>query len=162
MVNNLTVRHGFALLELIIVMVIVVILLSVIISNGMNFVNRAKLQATIGEMSSIAQASLEYYNASSSEPNKLSWPTSISSLTPMYLPHNLTSSPLGEVYQLSFEDNSVTVITVIPKGISIDPNEGSFLMVTPLAKGTQISITQSIPNEFSGRLMYDLHYLYKE
>jgi prepilin-type N-terminal cleavage/methylation domain-containing protein len=160
--NNLAVKSGFTLLELTIVLVIIGILLVAIISNGTNFINRAKFQATVREMGSIAQAAIDYYSSSSSDPNMLTWPASLSSLAPIYMPQPLTLSPLGARYLLSFGNNSVTVTTTIPNGILIDPTEGSFLNIMPMPTGQQISITQSIPNEFSGRLDYDLQYLYKE
>lgn len=160
--NNFTMKKGFTLLELTLVLMIVGILLVTIISNGTNFINRAKCQATVREMGSIAQAAVDYYNSSSSDPDMLTWPASISNLAPTYIPHAVSLSPLGSKYLLSFGNNSVTVSTTIPEGILIDPTEGSFLNITPVPAGQQISITQSIPNEFSGRLNYDLQYLYKK
>ncbi|MBF0570448.1 MAG: type II secretion system protein [Candidatus Omnitrophica bacterium] len=139
-------KNAFTLLELTLVMVIIGVLLTTIISNGAKFIDRARFQATVREMGSIAEAAMDYYN---------------SSLGDTYMTQADKSNPFGYSYQLAFKNNMFTVSTTIPKGILIDPNEGSFLIVTPGATGDQISITRSMPNEFSGRLIYDLLYLYK-
>ena len=162
MVNNITLRSGFTLLELAGVIVIAVVLLVTVINSYRGLINQAKFQATVREMGSIAQASIDYYNDSSNDPNSLSWPTSVASLAPMYMPQAITFSPLGGNYQLSAANNMVTVSTTIPKGILTDPTEGIFLKISHIAAGDQISITQSVSNEFSGRLLYDLKYLYKK
>ncbi len=161
--NSFAIRKGFTLLELTAVMMIVGILLTTVISNGINYINRAKFQATVREMGSIAQSAIDYYNSHAS-----TWPSDLAALSNNInpddnnMPQVVNSNPFNiSGYQLSFANNSVTVSTMIPKGILIDPNEGSFLIVNPGTAADQISITQSIPNEFSGRLIYDLKYLYK-
>lgn len=158
--HNFAVKRGFTLLELTISMTIVGILLTTMISQGINFIDRAKFQATVREMCSIAQAAIDYYNAHAS-----SWPSGLAALSnnsnpdDNNMPQLITSNPFktGD-YQLSFGNHAVTVSTMIPKGILIDPNEGSFLIVSSGASTDQISITQSTPNELSGRLNYDLKY----
>jgi type II secretory pathway pseudopilin PulG len=169
---DIAMKKGFALLELTLVALIIGILSATIIINGTNFINRAKFQATVREMGSIAQAAVDYYNSSNNpndprDPQPLSWPADISTLANNkdsnnnYIPQDSTTNPFGFNYQLGFANNMVTVSTTIPSGILIDHSEGSFLNIIPVPAGQQISITQSIPNEFSGRLDYDLQYLYK-
>lgn len=171
--NNLAIRRGFTLWELTVVMVIVGILLAAIISNCTNFMNRAKYQATVREMGSIAQAAIDYYNSSNNpndplNPQPLVWPTGTSSLANNSdtnnnnMPQVVTKNPFGNVYQISSGNNMVTVSTIIPNGILIDPTEGTFINTTSVTTGQKISITQSIPNEYSGRLFYDLQYYGKE
>ena len=171
--NCLTIKKGFTLLELTVVMVIVGVLLVTIISNCTNFMNRAKYQATVREMGSIAQAAIDYYNSSnnpndSKNPQPLVWPSGTSALAGdsdtnnNNMPQAVIKNPFGNAYQIISGNNMVTVSTIIPNGILIDPTEGSFLNITSVATGKQISITQSIPNEYSGRLSYDLQYYGKE
>jgi len=171
--NRLTVKIGFTVLELTIVMVIVGVLIVIIVSNCTNFINRAKFQATVREMGSIAQAAIDYYNSSNNpndpnDPLPLVWPSNTSLLANNTnfngnnMPQVVTSNPFGYSYSLRHGNNMVTVTTRIPKGILVDAGEGSFLALTPGTTSDQISITQSIPNEFSGRLTYDLEYLYKQ
>ena len=170
MENSIAIKKGVTLLELTVIMVIVGVLLTVIISNCTNFINRAKFQATAREMGSIAQAAIDYYNSSNnpndpSNPLPLAWPSNPSMLANNADPNNnnmpqaVKRNPFGYSYLLSNGNNMVTVSTYIPKGILEDPSEGSFLTINHLATVDQISITQSIPNEFSGRLTYDLQYL---
>ena len=172
MVNRLAMKKGFTLLELTVVMVIVGVLLKTIIGNCTNYINRAKFQATVREMGSIAQAAIDYYN-SSNNPNDqsnskpLAWPSNPSLLSNNSdsnynnLPQSVTINPFGYSYQLSYGNNMATVSTIIPNGILIDPTEGSFINITSVAGGKQISVSQSISNEYTGRLAYDLQYLDK-
>jgi prepilin-type N-terminal cleavage/methylation domain-containing protein len=173
MENSIAIKKGFTLLELTAVMVIVGVLLTVIISNCTNFINRAKFQATVRGMGSIAQAAIDYYNSSNnpndpSNPVPLAWPSNPLMLANNAdsnnnnMPQSVTINPFGYSYQLSTGNNMITVTTFIPKGILVDPSEGSFLNITHQATVDQVSITQSIPNEFSGRLTYDLQYLDKQ
>ena len=162
MVNNITIK-GLTILELTVVMVVVVVLLTTIISNCANLVRQAQFQATVQEMHSIAEASIDYYNSHAS-----TWPLNLSllsnhqSLSDNNMPQLISSNPFRSGgYQLSFIGYQVTVSTVIPKGILINPNEGSFLTITHEETGDQISITQNVPNEISGSLKYDLKYLYQ-
>lgn len=171
--NDPAITKGFTLLELTVVVMIVGIMLTTIICNAMNFINRAKFQTTVREMGSIAQAAIDYYNSSNNpnDPNNplpLEWPTTLSllannsTLNDNNMPQVVKINPFGFNYHFSFANNMVTVSTMIPKGILIDHIEGSFLSIIPQATGQEISISQSIPNEFSGRLTYDLQYLYKQ
>ena len=165
--NSIAINKGFTVIELVIVVAIIGILLVAVISNGMNYINRARFQSTVREMGSIAQAAIDYYNSSNNpndatNPQPLTWPASnASGLGGPYMPQAVTSNPFGNSYQITGGNNMVTVSTVIPNGVLIDPNEGSFLSVKPVAGGQQISITQSVPNEFTGRLTYDIQYLDK-
>ncbi len=137
-------RRGFGLLELAIVMTIIVLLM-VIIVNGAHLIDRARFQATVREMGSIAQASIDYYNSHLQEPLGSRWPDSLDSLSPVYMPQKIEmSSTFKEAYQLSFSNNSVTVTTNIPKGILVDDTQGSFLNIVHGASSDQISITQEV------------------
>ncbi len=127
--------------------------------------DRAKFQATVREMGSIARAAIDYYHSHAS-----TWPSGTLLLSgnedsndnnmAQVVSYNLFGK--DHPYSLSFSNNAVTVTTTIPKGVLIDPNEGSFLDIVPGVKVDQISITRSIPNEFSGRLTYDLQYSEKQ
>jgi type II secretory pathway pseudopilin PulG len=173
MENSIAIKKGVTLLELTVIMVIVGILLTAIISNCTNFINRVKFQATVREMGSIAQAAIDYYNSSNnpndpSNPVPLAWPLNPSMLANNAdannnnMPKIVKSNPFGYSYLISNGNNMVTVFTYVPKGILEDLNEGSFLTINHLATVDQISITQSIPNEYTGRLTYDLQYLDKQ
>jgi len=165
-------KKGFAVLELVFVVGIIGILAFTVIINCMALVNRARFQATVREMESIAQAAIDAYNSSNNpndpnQPQVLVWPSGTGVLSNQAdannnnMPQALVANPFGYPYQLSAGNNMITVITTVPQGLSIDQSEGSFLTVSPGAGTDQISISQSIPNAFSARLNYDLQYLYK-
>jgi prepilin-type N-terminal cleavage/methylation domain-containing protein len=167
--NRLAIKKGFTLLELTVVLVIVGVILATIIGNCTNYVNRARFQKTVREMNSLAQAAIDNYNSSNNpndttNPQPLVWPGATSALANNANPNNsnmpqaVTTNPFGNNYQLSSGNNMVTVTTIIPGGVLVDPTEGSFLNVTSVPGGTQISITLSIPNEYTGRLTYDIKY----
>lgn len=170
--SRIAIKKGFTLLEMTIVLVIVGVLLITVIGNCTNYMNRARFQSTVREMNSIAQAAIDNYGSSNNpndpvNPQPLVWPSGPSSLSNNSDPSNnnmpqvVNVNPFGFNYLLTAGNNMVTVTTVVPNGTSIDPTEGSFLNVTPVASGQQISVTLSIPNEYTGRLSYDLQYLDK-
>lgn len=167
--NRLAIEKGFTLLELTVVLVIVGVILATIIGNCTNYVNRARFQKTVREMNSLAQAAIDNYNSSNNpndttNPQLLVWPRTTSALANNANPNNsnmpqaVTTNPFGNNYQLIPGNNMVTVTTTIPSGVLIDPTEGSFLNVTSVPGGQQISITLSVPNEYTGRLTYDIKY----
>ena len=160
---------GFTLWELIVVVLIVTIILVMIITNGMNSINRAKFQATVREMDSIATAAIQFYNSSNdstavvnSQP--LAWPSGdASNLGSPFLPRAVNLNPFGTSgYTIVGGDNMVKISTTIPKGFPVDPSEGSFISVSPVANGQLISLSKSISNEFTGRLAYELKYINKQ
>jgi prepilin-type N-terminal cleavage/methylation domain-containing protein len=172
MVNRIAIKKGFTLLELTVVLVIVGVILVTIIGNCTNYMNRAKFQSTVREMNSLAQAAIDNYNSSNNpndtiNPQPLVWPGSTALLSNNAnannnnMPQGFNSNPtnpFGNGYQISYGNNMVTVTTVIPIGVPIDPTEGSFLHTVAVAGGNQISTTLSISNEFTGRLTYDIKY----
>jgi len=148
---------GFTLFELIIVVAIAGLILVTVLVNAADFINRAKFRATVREMGSIAQAAIDFYN------NNNAWPPADASLLGSpYMPQAVGRGPFGNTYTISPNNSSVRISTIIPAGVPIDLNEGSFLSVSSVAGGQQINITQSIPNEFTGRLTYDLLYIDKQ
>ena len=140
-------------------LVIVGVILSSVIPSCIERINKANYEKTIDEMSSLAQASIDYYR--SQYPN--AWPTNISQLAPKYIYKAVTSTPWGDVYGLRFQNNLVIVSTSIPSGIAqMDQGEGAMLSVVTNTSGDQISIAQSVPNEDIGRLQYEKKYFYNQ
>lgn len=142
-------KKGFSVFELVGVMFIMSIAVTVLMVNAVNAINRARFQATVREMQSIAQASVEYYDSSSSNGNSLYWPSTVNDLVPTYMFNAPIQSPLGGSYQLNSANNMITISTSIPKGILVDPLEGDFLNISPGINQDTISITQSVPNDFT-------------
>lgn len=149
---------GISILEVMAVLVIVGVLLSSVIPSCIDRINRAKYEKMINEMTSIAQASIDYYN--SQYPN--AWPTTISQLAPKYLYQAVTSSPWAGNYILNFQNNLVVISTTIPPGIAQKNPEGPLLNVIPGASGDQINVALSVPNESTGMMQYEKKYIYNQ
>jgi type II secretory pathway pseudopilin PulG len=157
------------------VLVIAGVLLSSVIPTCIDRINRAKYEKMINEMTSIAQASIDYYNSQyhdPSQPNASWWPSDLSQLAPKYLFQTITTNPWGERYSLSFPNNSLTMKTtnlvvvssIIPSGIAQKNPEGPMVNVNNII-GTntdQISIGLSVPNEGIGMVQYEKKYLYNQ
>ena len=147
---------------------IIGVLLSYVVPICVVRINRAKYDKMINEMTSIAQASIDYYNAQYHDPKNpnASWPPDINHLAPLYMFQPVIASPWGSSYVLSTPGNSINsndlaqVSTIIPSGIAENNSEGSMVNVTPVGDGDQISITLSVTNEGLGMAQYEKKYLY--
>jgi len=155
---------GISILEAITVLVILGLILSSVIPICIDRVNRAKYEKMINEMTSIAQASIDFYN--SQYPN--TWPTDINQLAPKYMNYAVNSNPWGNGYTLNEPNNGnsglVQVSSVIPSGVVENNPQGPMVMVNALS-GTSdetVSIAQSVTNEGIGRLQYEKKYTYNQ
>jgi len=162
-------NKAFTLWELIVMVLIATIILVVIITNSINAINRAKFKATVREMNSIAIAAIQFYNSSHDSTAlinqlALTWSSEdASNLGSPFLPRAVNLNPFGTTgYTIEGGDNMVKISTTIPNGILVDPSEGSFISVFPVANGQLISLSKSISNEFTGRLAYELKYINKQ
>ena len=162
-------NKAFTLWELAVVMAVVIMVLVMVITNGMNSINRAKFQATVREMDSIATAAIQFYNSSNDStavvnPQPLTWPSGdASNLGSPFLPRAVKFESFGTSgYTILGGNNMVKISTIIPKGVSVDPSEGSFISVSPVANGQLISLSKNISSEFTGRLAYELKYVNKQ
>ena len=147
-------KQGITLLEVVATMVIVGFLLSIIIPFNVTRIKNAQYQKTVAEMKTIAQAAIDYYISQGS------CPTTTDQLAPTYTPKAVTSSPFGTAYQISCANNLVSVTNQITAGLVQKNPGGSLLEVTTAGGFDTIKITQRIPNELTGRLLYDKKYLY--
>jgi len=162
---------GISLLEMLAILAIAGVLLSSIIPICIDRINRAKYEKMINEMTSIAQACIDFYN--SQYPNAWPDPTRwASQLAPSafgaikYLDNAVTTNPWGNPYVVNFPNNPltggpaglVTISTTIPLGIAQDNPEGAMLNVV---NGT-VSIARSVPNEGIGMVQYEKKYIYKQ
>ncbi len=154
--SHLIEREGFTLLELVLAAGVGAAVLTAVAVNGMSLINRARLEATVSEMNSIAEAAIEFYDSSSPDPLQMAWPAGLSDLVPQYLPHALTQSPFGNNYQLAAVNHRVTVSTQVPRGLAKDTSLGNLFSVVAEGGFDRISISRIVPNAFSGRLSYEL------
>ena len=125
-----------------------------VIPNYINRINNAKYQKTVNELTAIAQASVDYYVSEGS------WPTGISQLAPQFMPTAVTSSPFKTSYQIICVNNIVTVSVLIPTGIAQKSPLGQLLVLNNQGAQDQLEISQTVPNELTSRLSYQLKYVY--
>jgi len=152
-------RHfnkGYFLVEVCAIVAIAGVLLSVVLLNYRTRVNKARLEESINEMMSIAQASRDFYCA------KGYWPVSPQDLAGVFMYSSVMSSPLGGNYQISGLNNMITVSTTVPSGLAQHYYQGTLLQIFPGTTVDIISITQGLPNVLTGRLAYDKKYVYKQ
>jgi type II secretory pathway pseudopilin PulG len=147
-------KKGFSILEVTVVAFIVGAVLSMVISSYVNRINNAKYQRTVNELTVIAQSSVDYFNSEGS------WPTQVSQLAPEFMPNAVTSSPFGTNYQITFVNKLGTVSVLIPSGIAQNNPQGPLLEIIHQGNQDQIEISQTVKNELTSRLNYDLKYVY--
>jgi len=146
---------GISVLEVLVAVAILGMLFAMVIVNANSRINKSKLERTVNEMMSIAQASLDYHNTQGS------WPETTSDLTPAYM-SAVSFSPFEGEYQINNVNNTVTVSTTVPSGLAKNYFHGALLEVIPGVGQDTIEITQQLPNEFSGRLEYEKKYRYQQ
>ena len=147
-------KKGNSILEVTAVLFVVGLILSMVISNYVNRIQNANYQRTVNELTTIAQASVDYYISGGS------WPAGISQLAPQFMARAVTSSPFGTNYQISCVNNVVTASVLVPAGIAQKNPLGRLLMVNSQGTQDQIEISQTVGNEITSRLSYDLKYVY--
>ena len=95
-------KKGFTMLEVTVVVLIVGVILSMLIPNCISRINQAKYEKTVSELTTIAQASVDYFNFTGSWPDSANW---ASELYPKFIPDGgnpanaVTSSPFWDSLQ---------------------------------------------------------------
>ncbi len=149
-------KRGYTLIEITAVVAIIALVFSMVMGGYKTRIIKAKLEQTVNEMMSLAQASLDFYNAQGS------WPMSPSDLVPTYMYAAVPSSPFGGKYQINGLNNTATISTIVPSGLAQNYYQGTLLEISPGAVNDTILITQRLGNEFSGRLEYGKKYTYRQ
>jgi hypothetical protein len=124
--------------------------------NYIGRIDRAKYERSVKELTSIAKASVDYFNSEGA------WPAGVSQLAPEFMPSAVTSSPFGTNYQIAGVNDMVTVSVLIPTGIAQKDPQGALRVIVNQGNRDLIEITQQLPNEFSGRLEYEKKYQYMQ
>ena len=102
---------------------------------------------------SLAQASLDFYRV------KGTWPLRPSDLVPTFM-YAVPVSPFKADYFIQGISHGVTVSTQVPSGLAQNYNQGTLLIVAKANPNDTVSITQELPNEWSGRMEYEKKYSY--
>jgi len=142
------------MLEVMAILLIIGVIFSMVMPNYIGRINNANYEKAVNELTAIAQASVNFFIS------RGAWPTGISQLAPEFMPHAVTSSPFGTNYQMTSVNNMVTVWVLIPAGIAQKNPQGPLLVIKAQGAQDQIEISQTVKNELTSRLSYDLKHVY--
>jgi hypothetical protein len=116
----------------------------------------ASAQRVVVELESIALASTRYYSQNGA------WPVSLSDLRPSYLVQQSSdTNPFGNAYTITSNASSVSVSTLLPKGLITSKSYGSEIVVVNQGSNDLVSVTKS-PESGTWKLKYEKKYIYKQ
>jgi len=145
------------MLEVTAIVFIVGVIFSTVMPNYVGRINHAKYEKTVNELTAIARASTDFFLSVGS------WPTGTSQLAPQFMAQAVTSSPFGSSYQIIPPiggNNVITVSVLIPAGIAQNNPQGPLLVVIHKGGQDQIEISQTVNNQLTSRLKFDLKNVY--
>jgi len=115
-----------------------------------------KAQRTINELDSIASVSTQYYLENGA------WPASLSDLRPKYLSSTSGDlNPFGNAYTITAGTSSVSVSTVVPRGVVTEKSFGSEIVIVNQGSNDLVSLSKSIESR-NWKLKYEKKYIYQE
>ena len=154
--NNVLAKRGFSLAELSLVLMVVSVFIAVSFYFAAKIRQVASAQRVIVELDSIAAASTRYYSEHGA------WPTSLSDLRPSYLAQQSGDlNPFGNAYTITSNVSSVSVSTLLPKGLITSKSFGSEVVVVNQGNNDLVSITKT-PESRTWKLKYEKKYIYKQ
>jgi len=143
-------KKGISLLEAIVILLIIGIILSMVLPAEAARIRKTNYEKSIKELTSIAQASIDYFIL------KGHCPVAISQLEPQFMPSIAISSPFGTNYQMACINGLVNVSVLVPSGLAGKDPQGSLQVIINQGSQDLVEISQSLPNELTTRLSYDL------
>jgi len=154
--SNVLKRRGFSLAELSLVFMVASVFLAAVVCSAAKIRQAASAQRVIEELDAIAAASGGYYSEHGA------WPASLADLRPAYLTQQSTAgNPFGNAYTITSNAFSLSVSTLLPKGLVSGKSYGSEVVVTNQGNNDLVSITTS-PETRTWKLKYEKKYIYKE
>jgi type II secretory pathway pseudopilin PulG len=149
-------RRSFSLVELGLVLTALSVILAVSFYSTARMRQAVKAQRTLDELNTVALVSMRYYLENGG------WPTSLSDLQPKYLGSNSTElSPFGNPYWITGRVSSVSVSTILPKGLVSEKIFGSELVVLNQGVNDMVTVTRSIESN-NWKLHYEKKYIYQQ
>ncbi|MDD5617941.1 MAG: type II secretion system protein [Candidatus Omnitrophica bacterium] len=149
-------RRSFSLVELSLVLMSLSVILAVSFYSTAKVRQVIKAQRTLDELNAVAIVSTRYYLENSG------WPTSLSSLRPKYLGPNSTDfNPFGNPYWITGGISSVSVSTILPKGLVSQKSFGSEVVIVNQGTNDMVTVTRSLESN-NWKLRYEKKYIYKE
>ncbi len=154
--NNVLARRGFSLVELGLVLMVISVLFAASFYSAAKIRQTAYAQRVIEELDSIAAVSIRYYSEHGA------WPVNISDLRPSYLVQSSSDlNPFGNAYLITSGVSSVSISTLLPKGLVTGRSFGSEVIVVNQGNNDLVSITKS-PESRTWNLKYEKKYIYKQ
>jgi len=154
--GNVLKRRGFSLAELSLVFMAVAVFFAAVVCSAAKIRQSASAQRAIEELNAIAAAGSWYYSEHGA------WPASLADLRPGYLTQRSTSgNPFGNAYTITSNAFSLSVSTLLPKGLVSGRSYGSEVVVTSQGDNDLVSIT-TFPGTMTWKLKYEKKYIYKE
>jgi type II secretory pathway pseudopilin PulG len=154
--SNVLKRRGFSLAELSLVFIVASVFLAAVVCSAAKIRQAASAQRVIEELNAIAVASSGYYSEHGA------WPASLADLRHGYLTQQSTAvNPFGNAYTITSNAFSLSVSTLLPKGLVSGKSYGSEVVVINQGSNDLISITTP-PEIRTWKLKYEKKYIYKE
>jgi len=108
------------------------------------------------ELDSIALASTRFYS------ERGAWPAALADLRPSYLvQQSIDVNPFGNAYIITSNTSSVSVSTLLPKGLITSKGYGSEIVVVNQGNNDLVSVTKSLES-ITWKLKYEKKYIYKQ
>jgi len=154
--GNVLKRSGLSLVEVSLVFMAAGVLLAAVVCSAAKIRQAASAQRAIEELNAIAAAGRGYYSEHGA------WPAGLADLRPGYLAQCSTAvNPFGREYLITSNAFSLSVSTLLPKGLASGKSCGSEVVVTNQGDNDLLSITTS-PETRNWKLKYEKKYIYKE
>lgn len=116
----------------------------------------ASAQRVMIELESIALASARFYSECGA------WPAVLADLRPSYLVQQSSDvNPFGNAYTITSNTSSVSVSTLLPKGLITLKSYGSEVVVVNQGNNDLVSITKT-PESRTWKLKYEKKYIYHQ
>ena len=154
--NNVLKRRGFSLAELSLVLMLAGVFIAAAFYSAAKIRQVASGIRALEELDSIALASARYYS------ERGAWPVNLSDLRPSYLVQQSSDvNPFGNAYTITSNVSSVSVSTLLPKGLVTNKSYGSEVVVVNQGNNDLVSITKT-PESRTWNLKYEKKYIYKQ
>jgi len=154
--GNVLKRRSFSLVELGLVLMTLSVILAAAFYIPAKVRQVIKAQRTLEELNTVALVSTRYYAENGG------WPVNLSDLRPKYLGPNSTDfNPFGNPYSISGGVSSVSVSTLLPKGLVSGKSFGSEVVIVNQGANDLVTVARSIESN-NWKLKYEKKYIYKE
>lgn len=154
--SDVLTKRGFSLVELVLVLMVASVFIAATGYSVAKIRQVVKAQRTINELNAIASVSTQYYLENGA------WPASTDDLRPKYLgPNSSVLNPFGNAYTIAGGASSVSVSTLLPRGLITEKSFGSEIVVVNQGANDLVSLSKSIESR-NWKLKYEKKYIYQE